>query len=91
LGWGFSCTGSMGPVVVVEVLEGVDGFGDFIEAQAKIDAGVEFVSPCAIAAFDGAVELCRSLTGNTNILADSLKYLRPTIGALEGPGSRGAN
>jgi len=43
--------------VIVEVLEGFDQFGDFIDAQGQLGAGVELVSPCAVAALDGAVEL----------------------------------
>ena len=60
MGWGLSCKGSVGPVVIVEVLEGFDPFGDFIDAHGQIGAGVELVSPCAVAALDGAVELWRS-------------------------------
>ena len=47
----------MGSVVVVEVLEGVDAFGDLVDIERQVGAGV---SPDAVAALDGAVELWRS-------------------------------
>ena len=50
----------MGSVVVVEVQEGVDAFGDFVDVERQVGAGVELVSPDAVAALDGAVELWRS-------------------------------
>jgi hypothetical protein len=59
IGLGFSCRGP-GSLVVVEVLEGVDPLGDFIDAYWQIGAGEEPVSLCAIPAFDSAVELWRS-------------------------------
>ena len=59
-GWGLSGKGSVGSVVVVEVLEGVDQLADLVDAQWQIDAGVELVSPSSVAALDGAVELWRS-------------------------------
>jgi len=42
-GGGFSCKGSVGSVVVVEVLESVDHFGDFVDA-CKIHGIVSAVS-----------------------------------------------
>ena len=47
----------MRPVVVVEVLEGVDALGDFVDVDGEFVAGVEFVSPCAVASLDSSVEL----------------------------------
>ncbi len=60
LGWGFSCKGGVGSVVVVEVLEGVDHFGDFVDAHWEIGAGVELVAPGSVATLDSSVELWRS-------------------------------
>jgi len=54
-GWGFSCKGSVWSVVVVEVLEGVGQFGDFIDAHWQVGAGVELISPSSVAALDDAV------------------------------------
>ena len=50
----------MRSVVVVEGLESVGHLDDFVEARGEIEAGVELVSPCAVAALDGAVESGRS-------------------------------
>jgi len=60
LGWGFSCKGCVGSVVVVEVLEGADHLGDFVDARWEIGAGVELVAPGSIATLDSSVELWRS-------------------------------
>src|SRR3984957_17091090 len=60
LGWGFSCKGCVGSVVVVEVLEGADHLGDFVDARWEIGAGVELVAPGSIATLAGSVELWRS-------------------------------
>jgi hypothetical protein len=42
-------------VVVVEVLEGVDPFGDFVDVERQVGASVELISPSSVAAFHGAV------------------------------------
>lgn len=54
----------MGPVVVIEVLEGVEDWVEFLDAAGEFIGFVELVSPCAIAAFDGSV-ICGDLGGRT--------------------------
>jgi hypothetical protein len=43
--------------MVVEVLEAVDEGVDVLDLGGQVEDGVELVAPCAVAAFDGAVEL----------------------------------
>src|SRR5271166_6191304 len=40
LGWGFSCKGCVGSVVVIEVLEGLDHLGDFVDSHWQVGAGI---------------------------------------------------
>jgi hypothetical protein len=54
----------MGSVVVVEVLEGVDPFGEFVDVERQVGASVELISPSSVAAFHGAVELGRARREN---------------------------
>ena len=42
------------------MLEGLDHFGDLVDAHWQIDAGVKLVSPGAITALDRSVELWRA-------------------------------
>src|ERR1700690_1968812 len=58
-GWRFSGKGSVRAVVVIEVLEGLDHLGDFVDARGEVGAGIELIAPGSIAAFDGSVELWR--------------------------------
>jgi hypothetical protein len=58
--WGLSVESPVRPEVVVEVLEGIDVSGDLVEVVGQVDDGVKFVSPGAVASFDGAVELWRA-------------------------------
>ena len=58
-GWCFSCKGSVGSVVVVEVLEGLDHWGDFVDSHGEVGAGVELVAPGSVTALDGSIELWR--------------------------------
>jgi hypothetical protein len=58
-GWCFSCKGSVGCVVVIEVLEGLDHLGDFVDAHGEVGAGIELIAPGSIAALDGSIELWR--------------------------------
>src|SRR5271166_5098737 len=60
LGWGFSCKGCVGSVVVIEVLEGLDHLGDFVDSHWQVGAGIELIAPGPVAALDGPVELGRS-------------------------------
>ena len=57
---GQSGKGSVGSVVVIEVLEGIDLLGDFVDAVGEFDAGIELVSPGSVASFDGPIELWRA-------------------------------
>ena len=59
VGWGFSAKGSVGSVVVVEVLEAVEDRIELLDGLGEFVDGVEFVSPGAIASFDRAVYLWR--------------------------------
>ena len=56
LRWCGSCKGSVRSVIIVEVLESIDEIGDFFDFVGDFDAGVELVSPCAVASFDAGVE-----------------------------------
>ena len=58
-GWCFSCKGSVGSVVVIEVLEGLDHLGDFVDSHGEVGAGVELVAPGSVTALDGSIELWR--------------------------------
>jgi hypothetical protein len=40
-----------GSVVVVEVLEGVDALGGFVDVERQVRASVELISPSSVAAF----------------------------------------
>jgi len=52
--WCQAFESAMWAMVVVEVLEGIDVLGDFVDHSWQIDGCVEFVSPCVIASLDGA-------------------------------------
>ncbi len=52
-----SVKGAVGSVVVVEVLEAVEDWVEGLYGCRQVVDGVEFVSPGAVAAFDGSVEL----------------------------------
>ena len=76
----------MGSVVVVEVSEGVDAFGDFVDVEGQVGAGVELIPPGSVAAFDGSVELGRSgreqVEGDFGVGAGLLELgheLRPAV------------
>ena len=56
-GWGHSGKGSVGSVVVVEMLEAVEEGVERLDVGGQIVDAVELLSPDAVAAFDGAVEL----------------------------------
>jgi hypothetical protein len=51
-----SVEGSMGTMMVVEMLEDIDVLGDFVDTGRQVDGCVEFVAPCAVASLDGALE-----------------------------------
>src|SRR5690554_6881133 len=57
--WGLSVESSVRSEVVVEVLEGTDMLGDLFDVVWQVDDGIEFVSPSAVASFDGTIELWR--------------------------------
>jgi hypothetical protein len=59
-GWGFSGKGSVRSVVFAEMPEGLDMVADFVDLGGQFDAGVELISPHAVAPFDGSTELERS-------------------------------
>jgi hypothetical protein len=50
----------MRAMMIVEVLEGIDMLGDFVDPVRRIDGCVEFVTPCAVASLDGSSELGRA-------------------------------
>src|SRR5271166_2633108 len=59
-GWSFSFKGSVGSVVIVEMLEGLDHLGDFVDSQWEVGAGIELIAPGSVAALDGSIELWRA-------------------------------
>jgi hypothetical protein len=63
-GWSFFGNGSPRSGVIVEVLEGLDMLADFVDLGGQFDAGVELLSPHAVAPFDGSMELGRSRREN---------------------------
>src|SRR5262249_60051301 len=55
--WGLSGKGAVWSVVVVDVGEVIDVLIEAVEALRQVVAGIELVTPGALRAFDGAVEL----------------------------------
>src|SRR5690606_24899280 len=54
---GFSAKGAVWAIGVVAVLEGVDERIELVEAVGQVVDGIELITPGAVAALDGAVEL----------------------------------
>jgi hypothetical protein len=57
LGWGSAVEGVVRPVMIEAMGEGVDEGLQLVDAVGQVVGGVELISPGAVAAFDGAVEL----------------------------------
>ena len=65
----------MWPVVVEAMGEGVDEGLQLVEAVGQVVDGVELVSPGAVAAFDGAVEL--RAFGRQDVEGEAVRSGRP--------------
>jgi hypothetical protein len=89
-----SCKGPVRSVIIVEVLESIDETGDFFDFAGDFDAGVELVSPCAVASFIALAAAAlmpsrapqtTSLTPRSAATPELARKIRP-----EGQGLRGA-